>query len=286
MDNTDLGLAAQMACLLEVTAPKPGNVNRDHDFNDTCFEDFVISASAIGPVFKDSDKFLVGEIILKAVRATRRFVQTNTNLGIIIMLAPLAKAAGMGGDKSLQTRVKQVLKELTIDDARLAYEAIRLANPGGMGQTDKGDIDEQEVDMTLAQAMFLARDRDALAREYVTGYAITFDLGLPALKIALAKKANFSQAIVQAFLFILSKVPDTLIARKSGWEQAKIISSMAGQVLENGGVFTNKEGIQKFDNYLRDPGHRLNPGTTADLVAGVLFAYMIEKKLSFFFKGH
>jgi triphosphoribosyl-dephospho-CoA synthase len=223
---------------------------------------------------------------LRAVRATKRFVRTNTNLGIIIILAPLAKAAGMGGGKGLQARVKQVLKELTIDDARLAYEAIRLANPGGMGQADKGDIKEQEVALTLAQAMSLSRDRDALAREYSTGYAITFDLGLPALETALAKKASLSQAIVQTFLSVLSRVPDTLIARKSGLERAETISSMAGQVLDNGGVFTNKEGIQKFDNYLRDPGHRLNPGTTADLVAGILFAHLIEKNLSLLIKGN
>ncbi len=109
-----------MACLLEVSAEKPGNVNRQQDFNDACFEDFVISAAAIGPAFRRAPDTSVGETILNAVRTTRHFVGGNTNLGIVLLLAPLAKAAGMEGFDALRSALGSVLKSLTVDDARKA----------------------------------------------------------------------------------------------------------------------------------------------------------------------
>jgi len=271
-----IGWAAEMACLLEVNAKKPGNVTSRHDFNDTSFQDFIISAAAIGPAFRSSATLSVGEIILNAIRATRSFVSSNTNLGIVLLLAPLAKAAGSDSAPSLQDAVKPVLNGLTIEDARKAYDAINLAKPAGMGTSNNHDLSESKVEITLLQAMEEARDRDSLAKEYVSNFNITFGIGLPALRHTLSKGVSLPEAIVQTFLCILAEVPDTLIARKKGLETAQNVSNQAGRILKNGGIFSNKKEIQLFDYSLRDEKHNLNPGTTADLIAAVLFAYLIE----------
>jgi len=288
MDSDKIALAAEMACLLEVNAEKPGNVTRRKDFDELCFEDFIISAAAVGPAFRRAAHVPVGETILRAVRATRRFVGVNTNLGIVLLLAPLTKAAGMGPSHEFRPALGSVLRRLTVEDARLAYEAIRLAKPAGMGTVGRYDIEETDVNISLREAMNAARDRDALAREYVTDFEITFEIGLPALQGILKQGVGISAAIVQTFLSILARVPDTLIARKKGMTAARDVSDRAGRVLENGGIFNEKgqAEIKKFDLALRDRRHTLNPGTTADLVTAVLFVYLLEKDLPILFQRH
>ncbi len=281
MDPDKIGWAAEMASLLEVSAEKPGNVTRRKDFDDTCFLDFIISAAAIGPAFRRAANSQVGEIILSAIRATRRFVGVNTNLGIVILLAPLAKAAGLDRGDGLRPAVRSVLKKLTVDDTRLAYEAIRLARPAGMGTVKQFDLRETDIGVTLGEAMEQARDRDAVAREYVTDFEITFEIGLTALERIMDQGVGISAAIVQTFLSILAKVPDTLIARKNGMAVAVDVSDRAGLVLKQGGIFSKKgqEEIEKFDLSLRNEKHNLNPGTTADIVAAALFVYLVENDL-------
>ncbi len=282
-DSDKIGWAAEMACLLEVSAEKPGNITQRNDFNDSGFEDFVISAAAVGPAFRCAAHAPVGETILRAIRATKRFVGVNTNLGIVLMLAPLAKAAGLACFDELRSALAWVLKGLTVNDACLAYEAIRLANPAGLRTMKQHDLKDTDVQITLYEAMDLARVRDSLAREYVTDFEITFEIGLIAFLRALKKGAVISEAIVQTFLSILAQVPDTLIARKKGMNTAIDVSGRASQVLKYGGIFSSKgrQEISRFDLALRDERHTLNPGTTADLVAAVLFVFLVENDLPF-----
>ena len=160
--------AAHIACLFEVCADKPGNVTWGKDFWDTRFVDFMASAVAIGPALRDAAHVSIGETILRAVRDTHRLVSTNTNLGMILLLAPLAKAAGLGHPQGLRAGVSEVLQALTVDDTRMAFEAIRLAAPGGLGDADRYDVRKADVDVTLREAMEEARDRDTVAWEYVT----------------------------------------------------------------------------------------------------------------------
>lgn len=281
-----------MACLLEVSAPKPGNVNRYNDFADTRFEDFLHSAVAIGPAMQGAGRAGVGQTIWRAIRDTRRRVHSNTNLGMVLLLSPLAKACsraphllrsgtalgnGAAVDAGeLRESLAQVLTALTVDDARRAYAAIRLARPGGLGQTSQADV-AKEPSITLYQAMALAQERDAIAREYVTDFAITFEIGYPALKDARYASDDLSAAIVQAYLTILAQVPDTLIARKRGADMAGQVSRWARDVLTMGGVFTaqGRAGLADLDRALRDEGHTLNPGATADLTTASIFLLLL-----------
>jgi triphosphoribosyl-dephospho-CoA synthase len=275
--NKQIARLIQMACIWEACAPKPGNVNRSHDFSDTTLEDFLVSAMAIGPAFDNAHQAGVGTIILEAATATRGCVQSNTNLGMILLFAPLIKAAlGATHIDQIRSNVNRVLRSLTVDDARLAYSAIRSARPGGMGSVDHSDV-ACEPSITLLEAMELAQERDSIAREYVTGYAITFDIGLPAMNAALCRGSDRANAIVQTYLTLLSEVPDTLIARKQGLEAARMVSRQAYSALAKGGPFT-REGqaaLAEMDRVLRADGNRLNPGTTADLTAASIFLALL-----------
>jgi len=271
---------AQMACVWEACAAKPGNINRRHDFPDTSLEDLLLSALAIGPAFENAARVGVGQTIFQATADTRRRVRSNTNLGLVLLLAPLAKAcldAGRTADATkVRDRLSALLDSLTVEDARLVYAAIRLAQPAGLGKVSQADVAE-EPSLTLLQAMALARKRDAIAREYGTDFAVTFQIGLPTLREA-ARTGDFSSAVVQTFLTILSQVPDTLIARKKGPGPARQVSERAAEVLFRGGVSTPKgrAELSKLDRALRDARHTLNPGTTADLTAAAVFLYLFE----------
>lgn len=280
MTAEQVARAFELSCIIEVMAPKPGNVTRYQDFHDTTCEDFLISAWAAAPVFAKAGELSVGDIILAARQASSRFTLANTNLGIILLLAPLAKAAlyVTPTEVSLRQRLHNVLKTLTVDDCSKAYMAIRAAKPGGLGKIEKHDV-RDEPNITLLDAMHLAKDRDGIAFEYSSDYHITSTLGYPALLKAMQEAPCWTLAVVQAFLTILAEVPDTLIARKLGIEKAREVSKKAGEVLEAGrpGSREWNEARADLDLYLRGDNNRLNPGTTADLITASLFVLFLEK---------
>src|SRR5262249_41298175 len=203
---SDLGLYVQTACIWEATARKAGNVHRFADFGDVTYLDFILSAAAIAPVMAAASERGVGQTILDAVVATRRVARGNTNLGSILLLAPLA-AVRPGDD--LRSGVKQVLSGLDVEDARLAYKAIRLAAPGGLGHADAQDVAETPT-VGLRQAMALATDRDLIARQYSVNFQDVFDTGVPALETGL-QSGSLENAIVGCHLHWMGAFPDTLI---------------------------------------------------------------------------
>jgi triphosphoribosyl-dephospho-CoA synthase len=272
---TDVVRAAQLACVLEASAEKPGNVTPSHDFDDTSYEDMLRSGIALGAELDRAGERSVGETVLAAVRASRAAAGANTNLGIALLLAPLARAALAGGE--LRERLGDVLRALTVDDARAAYAAIRLAGAGGLDEPVQHDV-RDEPRVTLRAAMAAAAQRDTIASEYVTDYEVTFELGLPALAAALGDGLRARDAIVELALQLLAAVPDTLIARKRGAEAAARVAAGAREVLDAGGVRSarGRTALAEFDGTLRQDGNALNPGTTADLVTAVLFVALLE----------
>src|SRR3954471_16830212 len=268
--------AAQLACGLEASAEKPGNITRRHDFADTTYEDMLRSAIAVGPELGRAAERGVGDTVLGAVRATRRVAAANTNLGIALLLAPLARAALLGAT-TLREGVQDVLGALTLDDAAGAYEAIRLAGAGGLAEPVEHDVRSAPT-VALREAMAAAADRDSVAAEYATAYALTFERGLPALRHAVGDGLAPRAAVVEAFLALLAAVPDTLVARKRGRAAAEGVSAGAADVLAAGGVRTQagRAALAEFDVALRADGNALNPGTTADLVTAVLFVALLE----------
>ena len=261
----EAALAAQAACVLEASAPKPGSVNRLHDFADTTFEDFMFSALAIGKAMRLAWTHTVGEVVLKAVEDTLRLVSTNTNLGMILLLTPLVKAAV---SDDLRAGLRKVLRELSETDADLVYKAIRLTAPGGLGKVTRGDINDGAKG-TLREMMYLAREHDAVAAAYVNDYQVVFEVGYPALINYYGEEGNKADAIVKTYLSLLEQQPDSLIMRKCGRKTAEEISCLAGLVLKA------KMSLAEFDGFLRRPDNRLNPGTTSDLVAACIFVAIL-----------
>jgi triphosphoribosyl-dephospho-CoA synthase len=273
--RTDVVSAAQLACVLEASAEKPGNITPTHDFEDTSYADMLRSGIELGPELGRAGERSVGATVLAAVRASRGAAGANTNLGIALLLTPLARAALTG--QPLRERLADVLRALSVDDARDAYAAIRLAGAGGLDEPVEHDV-RDEPRVTLREAMAASAQRDTIASEYVSDYAVTFELGLPALADALGEGLRARDATVELALRLLAEVPDTLIARKREVEAAARVAAGAREVLDAGGVRTarGRRALTEFDGTLRRDGNALNPGTTADLVTAVLFVALLE----------
>jgi triphosphoribosyl-dephospho-CoA synthase len=277
MRPDEVAFAAQLACLLEVSAPKPGNVAPGRHFHDTRYEDFLASAVAIGPALGAAGERPLGETIRSAVEATRRVTGRNTNLGILLLLAPLCRAALRSEGGPLRERLAAVLLETTVADAAQVYAAIRLAAPGGLGESRAQDVTEAPT-VTLREAMALAADRDSVAREYVSSFELTFGLGAPALRAARRDGLTWTDATVETYLSILAAAPDSHVARKLGRPAAEAIAGQAREVRAAGGVRSERgrAGLAAFDAELRDARNTRNPGTSADLTAAALCVVILE----------
>lgn len=298
----EVSVAAQLACLLEVSAPKPGNVSPGRHFADARYEHFLASAAAIGGPLAGAGTRPLGTTIRLAVEATARWTPSNTNLGIVLLLAPLAAAALMpdpgepvvdeaipaagrtatgkheaSSVQDLRRRLSCVLAGTTVSDAREVYTAIRLASPGGLGTVPEQDV-AGEPSVTLREAMRLAEDRDAIAREYATGFATTFEIGLPALARARRDGLGWDDAVVETFLMLLAEAPDTHIARRAGLPAATAVSERARAVLERGGVRSaeGRRALDEMDRALRGDRHLANPGASADLTAAAIFVLLLD----------
>ena len=289
MTPGDIAAAAQLACLLEVSAPKPGNVSPGRHFADTRYEDFLASAVAIGAPLAGAGTRPLGATIRLAMEATARWTRSNTNLGIVLLLAPLARAAGESGPATgggqgsqtsrvheIRTAVGRALAETTIGDARDVYAAIRLASPGGLGRADTQDV-AGEPTMTLLDVMRLAADRDQIAREYATGFETTFDSAVPSLARARGEGLTWDDAIVETFLTLVASFPDTHVMRRAGAGAARAVSDRAAAALAAGGVRSDegRRAVATMDAELRDARNSANPGTAADLTAAAIFVMLL-----------
>jgi triphosphoribosyl-dephospho-CoA synthase len=264
-----IGLCSQIACIWEATARKPGNVHRFCDFDDCGYVDFLLSAAAVAPVLEKARERGIGATVLEAVQATRQVVKTNTNLGILLLLAPLA---AVPREQELRAGLESVLAALMLEDSRQVYEAIRLASAGGLGQVEEQDLGQMPT-LPLREIMALAAERDLIARQYANGFQEVFD-GLHFLSCTLTDIPDLETAIILCHLHLMARYPDTLIARKRGGDEAMEASLRAAEVFSRGWPrrAEARESLTALDAWLRAEGHARNPGTTADLVTASLFA--------------
>ena len=293
------GRLAQSACVLEATAAKAGNVHPDASFEDAHWQDFMVSAIVTAPLLDQVAEFGVGHTILQCVRATQDAVGHNTNLGMLLLLAPLTAAAHRASASespaaappvpttsstsatspaSLADHLAAVLADLTSEDAAAAFTAIAEASPAGLGQTDRGDVHAPPpADLSLVDAMRLAADRDDVAKQYATNFADIFDRLTPQLAAHLAAGMPTDLAIVTLHLQQMAHTPDTLIRRKCGDAEATESQRRAQHVLDAGFPRTDAgaEAMNDFDAWLREsPNHQRNPGASADLIAATIFCAM------------
>lgn len=286
-----IGQAVELACLLEVSAAKLGNVHPGASFSDMHHSHFLASALAISPIFDRAQTRSVGNLVLDAVRATRSMVGRNTNLGTLLLFAPLAKAHAVrianrheassapSACNSLRASLENVLEQLTADDCRNVYSAICIAAPSGLGTREQADVAGPAPDDLLA-AMAEVADVDAVARQYVNNYEDIFKRIGPWLRQELEATGQPLEAVCRAQLRWLAYEVDGLIVRKAGLNVAREVQQRAQRTaqecLKNSAPLAHQPSVQGLDMYLRSDGHRLNPGTTADLIAGGLLAMLIS----------
>jgi triphosphoribosyl-dephospho-CoA synthase len=280
MDESKLtiGQCATLACLLEATAPKVGNVHRGADFADLTFTDFVVSAVAIGPAMDAAAKTGMGRAVHDAVAATQCVCSTNSNLGMALLIAPLA---AVPREEALTTKsVAKVLSGLTADDSTLIYEAIRLARPGGLGKVEAMDV-SGEAPSHLLDAMRAAAERDMIARQYTENFELVLKTVMPALVKGRERGKSLTDSIIHTHLTLIADHGDSLVARKCGLELSQKAGIIARQVIRAGepGEESYNEALADFDFWLRSDGNRRNPGTTADLIAAGLFAGLRDGRL-------
>ena len=268
-------------CTLEVAAFKPGNVSVDCSGHGMTAQDFIASAEAAAlPLTRAG--LLVGERILGAIKATRASVGCNTNLGIVLLLAPLIDAAMLNTpENDLRSRLHSVLLGLTIHDAVSAYEAIRLASPGGLGESQRHDVNAIPQ-VTLLDAMREAQSRDRIARQYAEDYADVFLFGLPLLARTASRWESEEWSVVAVYLAFLGAFKDTHVERKFGEQVAERISHEAAAMSEALQDATDPQTVlpqlRQLDEQWKQAG--INPGTSADLTVATFFTRRLQDMLN------
>ncbi len=269
--SPQLSKAYKAACMAELQALKPGNVHAFADGHGMTIEDFVKSADVTADIITRPDLTL-GERILYAVEATRNAVGQNTNLGMLLLCAPIIEAAlTMTEDRSLQQSLNKTLSRLTLSDAEYVSRAIVLASPGGLGDAAQYDVrDTPAVDMlTMMRA---AQDRDRIAWQYANAFKDITDFGILHYSAAIAKWQNPAWSSTAVYLAFLTHYPDTHVMRKYGEPAARDLMLEAAQFEEMHRLSENPKLVQKklldWDSSLKQRG--INPGTSADLTVATL----------------
>lgn len=274
--SQQLAIAFKTACMTELQALKPGNVHVFADGHGMTIQDFIKSADVTADIIARAD-LTVGERIYYATELTHQAVGQNTNLGMLLLCAPVIHAA-IHHDEAMTLRqgVADVLARLTVDDARLVAKAIVLANPGGLGKVQLHDVHDAP-DVTLLEMMRVAQDYDRIAWQYTHTFDDVFDTGCERYRAAMRKWDNPVWATTALYLEFLSSILDTHIIRKYGAVTASEVLLKAAEmdVLHYGA--DNPKLVQKrlldWDASLK--ARSINPGTSADLtVATLLVAYL------------
>jgi triphosphoribosyl-dephospho-CoA synthase len=270
--------AYEDACRREIEALKPGNVHLFADGHRMSADQFLTSARVSSTPLTDPG-LSVGQRILEAVRATRQAVGVNTNLGIVLLAAPLARAAEMTGD--LRDNLAAALNGITMEDTKAVFEAIVLASPGGLGSAAVHDV-RDEPKVQLLEAMREAAGRDSIARQYVTRFDDVFGIGLAALDTALSRGESGMWPAVLTYMAFLAGFPDSHIARKHGdgianeVRQEAIVVQAALDAAD--GEAARIRLLMEFDRQLK--ARAVNPGTSADLTVACLFVHTLDVRLA------
>lgn len=279
MDRTSLEAAVMASFVGEIEAFKPGNVSVYAEGHDMTVKDFITSAEHSTPLLCNPEASL-GQRVLDSVKATQSAVGCNTNLGMLLLFTPIIMAAesGFKDADELRNNIATILNTLTADDVELVYEAIRTANPGGLGSVEYEDVNEKPQ-CSLIEAMQLASEHDFVALQYVNNFKDVFQTGFSTIKSFDKSWNSVKWSTVSGYLTFMSSIPDSHIQRKYGVEVAEKIKIRSGEVAERflkaSDPETQDELLKKFDEELK--AESINPGTSADLTAASLLIFNLAK---------
>jgi len=268
----------QQACEVELQAFKPGNISVYAEGHDMTVADFRISAKVSAEALCNIN-YSLGEKIYYAVQATKIAVSCNTNLGIILLCAPLIQAmSAIKPDVTLREALHAVLMTTTIEDASWVFKAITLASPGGLGHADNQDVSEQPS-ITLTEAMRLSSNKDRIALQYVSDYQDIFDFAVPIHYNALTKYSHSEWAALSVYAALLTHFPDSHIERKFGNQYSEMVAARMLKVSSELSKASVPEQIlpllYSVDQEFKAKG--LNPGTMADMTVATVFTVFLEE---------
>lgn len=270
------GERATRSILAEATAIKAGNVHPLAPFADMNHAHFVAAAHAIGQAIDSHSESGIGQTVWSCTRAMLDAVAVNTSLGTILLLVPLAKlesASNSDGVEAIDaSAIQKLLDGTTRIDCERIYESIRMVHPGGLGRSDRSDINGP-APSSIVQAMQIAASWDDVALQYTNGFREVL-----AIAYELQSKHDLGidegHAIRALQIELLAQRPDSLIVRKHGADAGLEVQRRAARVLEAGayGSPPFEHAWSAFDEFLRASNQRRNPGTSADLIAAALYA--------------
>ncbi len=268
----------RQACEVDVQAFKPGNVSVYADGHDMTVADFRLSAQVSAEPLCNPD-YCLGEKIYYAVKATRKAVGCNTNLGIILLCAPLIQASSYKySNLTLRQAVSSVISNTTIEDADWVFKAISLASPGGLGRSNEQDVNEQ-ASVTLFEAMKIASAKDRIALQYLSGYKDIFNFSVLRYNEGFNRWGDRNWAAAAAYVDMLSQFPDSHIERKYGDQYSEMVATKMAQLSDELLKTDNPEQIKPLffclDQELKLYG--INPGTTADMIVATVLTAFLEK---------
>ncbi len=283
INSSHIARCAQLAMLLEVSAtPKPGNIDRDHNYTDTRFEHFLASAVGVYPVLEKAarSKSGVGALIHEAVAESAQWQKGgNTHFGAFILLIPLVIAAGKCENKTcLKAQVQKVVKETIVEDAIDFYRAfsearVKVKPVDDLALGDAASLDKIRVQgLTLFKMMEISGSYDMIANEWVNNFQKTFECA-ESIKTKI-KKYGINDAVVLTFIELLSGNKDTFIQTKFDSKKAEEVSMRAREILQKGDIDDIRDEIHSFDEELLKEG--INPGSTADIIIAGLFVALFE----------
>ncbi|MDB4532841.1 triphosphoribosyl-dephospho-CoA synthase [bacterium] len=275
--------AIRWACILEATAPKVGNVFPGQSFEDLSYIDFIAAAEITSNCFIHSE-LRISQRMLDSVTQVQAQQGTNVNLGIVLLLGPIVAAdeamhevkttSETSSEASSEipefsawlSPISRSLSRLDEVDGANIYTAIQKATAGALGTSEQLDVNQAHESIDIREAMSVAKDRDQIAQQYNVEFRDLILNITPILFNSIQSAKDILTGICHAQIHLLTRAPDTLIARKNGMQVACEVQTRAKSVNPN-----NVAHLDSFDHYLRSKGHKLNPGTTADLLAASLY---------------
>ena len=274
--RSDLATIVYDCFICEINALKPGNVGRHGAGHGMSRTDFIKSAQAVTPILCNHQLGL-GKRILLSVEATLATVHCNTNLGMLLLTAPIIRVFEQIASLShFQDSIQSTLRSLGREEAQDIFAAIRLANPGGLGKVDKYDV-ESPGDIDIYSAMDAAKERDLIALQYVNGYQEIINSGVKCLQVYDNRWNSVEWAVVACYLMYMASFPDSHIRRKHGSGVAELVQRKTVPIRQWFDNYDNPDDaedvLMAFDKELKDSG--INPGTCADLTVASLLLYRL-----------
>lgn len=274
----------KLSCYAEMSALKPGNVHEYSPGHRMITKDFYKSANIIANCLTNNN-FHFSKKILKCVQEIKEKVKKNTNLGIILLFAPIVSIVlekGILNKKELYKKIPLYIKKQNLKKSLPIFEAIKIAAPGGLGKSTKYDVN-QLPKVTLYNAMNYSSKKDFIAKQYITGFKDIFKIGLPAYENFQNNCKDEKWILTWVYLTFLKSLADSHIKRNKGIKVAKKVKIEAKKyykLLKNEKKNNNMRKITKkllfFDKKLKSAG--INPGTTADLTVVTLFIKKVTEK--------